>query len=367
MEYTSPNQRFGAEAGLRMDHLYFVGKDFDVVTTPVWNPRLNLDFGILKDKDLFGVSGFLESLTATVGTGLFSSMNENISFIEGNNKGLDEMTLNRSWTSVVGTKLDFAGGYSFHIEGYYKYVFNRAHILADLSSNSVDVGFGFDGEGQIWGFDLQLQKMESRYIDGWISYTSPHAKYYEPPSREFGFGGIGGGAEEENDWYWPSFHRFHNFNLVLNIKPVKRFNIAARFGFASGQPSTKRTYSAVTPYPVQQATWDEATQKYIPVLDENGEPVIIQKFGRSVESEEKTRSAWSLPLDLKFSFFIFDPKGRVQTEIYLGAENLLSLVYNPQTNNTTYNEYTGKEDAGSNSASYDLPIPMVSFGFKWSY
>jgi hypothetical protein len=103
------------------------------------------------------------------------------------------------------------------------------------------------------------------------------------------------------------------------------------------------------------------------MTDADGNQVIIQKFGREEISQEETRSVWSLPLDLKFSFFIFDKKGRVQTEIYLGAENLLSLVYNPQTTTTTYNEYTGKEDTGSNSASYDLPIPMVSFGFKWSY
>ncbi|GHT77677.1 hypothetical protein FACS1894130_02810 [Spirochaetia bacterium] len=362
MEYTSPNRRFGAEAGIRMDHLYFVGKDFDVVTKPVWNPRLNMDFGILKNRDLFGIAGFLESLTATVGTGLFSSMNENISFVEGHNRGLDEMKLNRSWTSVIGTKLDFAGGWSFNIEGYYKYIFNRAHILADLTGGSVDVGFGFDGEGRVWGFDLQLQKMESRYIDGWISYTFTHARYYEPSSSDFGFGGIG---EAGNGWYWPSFHRFHNFNLVLNIKPVRRFNIALRFGFASGRIYTEVENEKIIPYPVQQATWNEATHQYDPVLDAAGNPVIIQKFRREVEQVE-TRGPWNFPLDLKFSFFLFDRKGRVQTEIYLGVENLLSLVYRPETN-TSYNEYTGKEDEGGNIASYGLPIPMVSFGFKWSY
>ncbi|GHV79875.1 hypothetical protein AGMMS49944_16660 [Spirochaetia bacterium] len=361
LEYTTPNQFFGAELGLRMDHLYFAGKDFDVVTKPIWNPRLNLDFNILKNKDLFGIPGFLESLSATAGTGLFSSMNENISFIEGNNKGLDDMKLNRSWTSVIGTKIDVTGGWSFTIEGYYKYVFNRAHILADLSGNSVDVGWGFDGEGHIGGFDLQLQKLTSRYIDGWISYSFTYARYREPSSSEFGFGGIG---ENGNEWYYPSFHRFHNFNLVLNIKPVRQFNIALRFGFASGQPAVKTTYGDVIPYPVQQVTWDG--EKYQPVLDENGNQVIIQKFRRIPIREEKTRGPWALPLDLKFSFFIFNRKGKVQTEIYLGVENLLSLVYKAEET-TTYNGYTGKEDKGSNTAAYGLPIPMGSFGFKWSY
>jgi hypothetical protein len=360
-EYTTPNQFFGAEAGIRMDHLYFAGKGFDVVTDPIVNPRLNLDFNILKNRDLFGIPNFLESFGVTIGTGLFSSMNENISFIEEGNEGLENLTLNRSWTTVAGTKLDFAGGYSFNIEGYYKQVFNRAHIMADLEDNSVAVKWGFDGEGRIWGFDLQMQKLQSRYIDGWISYTFTDAKYYEPSEGDYGDSGGG------DDWYYPSFHRFHNFNLVLNIPPVRNFNIAFRFGFASGQPATKTTYGPVYPYPVEQVSWNEATGKYEPVLDENGKEVIIQKFRRDVIGREKIRSPWSFPLDLKFSFFIFDRKGKVQTEIYLGAENLMSLVYNPRSNNTTFNEYTGREDEGSNSASYDLPIPMVSFGFKWSY
>jgi hypothetical protein len=71
---------------------------------------------------------------------------------------------------------------------------------------------------------------------------------------------------------------------------------------------------------------------------------------------------------MKFSFFRFDHKGRVQTEIYLGAENLLAPVFAALDSGVvTFNEYTGKVDMGGNSASYGLPIPMVSFGMKWSY
>jgi hypothetical protein len=52
-------------------------------------------------------------------------------------------------------------------------------------------------------------------------------------------------------------------------------------------------------------------------------------------------------------------------EIYLAAENLLAGIYRP-IGNTTFNEYTGREDPGG-SGNFDLPIPMVSFGFKWRY
>jgi len=49
LEYTTPDQRFGAELGLRLDHLYFTGKNFDVSVKPALNPRLNLDYIILKN------------------------------------------------------------------------------------------------------------------------------------------------------------------------------------------------------------------------------------------------------------------------------------------------------------------------------
>jgi hypothetical protein len=355
VEYTSPNQRFGTELGLRVDHLYFLGRDFSVQTLPALNPRLNIDFGILENR------GVIDSLTVTAGTGLFSSINETISFIE-KNSGIDDfdMKMNRSWTSVIGTKVDFEQGYSFNIEGYYKRVFDRAYVSADTTaSNTIIRTFAFDGVGNVWGFDLQLKKFEARHWDGWISYSFNWAKYMDPQEGDQGLS-MGSTESMDSRWYYPSFHRFHNFNLVLNIKPVRLLNIAVRFGFASGRV-TNKVSDEIYPYPVQ-----EVDENYQPVVDESGNPVIIQKYRRDSWYDENERTAWSLPLDVKVSFFLFDYKGRVQTEIYIGAENLLAMIYRPQ-GNTSFNAYTGTVDTGSNSASYGLPIPMVSFGFKWSY
>jgi hypothetical protein len=350
-EYASPNQRLGAELGLRVDHLYFKGKDFAVQTMPALNPRLNIDYALLKN------AGNIDTLSVTAGTGLFSSMNTLISFIE-KNSGLEDfdLKLNRSWTSVLGLKLDLAQGYSFNIEGYYKRVFDRAYITADTSSGSaITPTFSFDGIGNVWGFDLQLQKLESRYVDGWISYSFNWAKYYDPQSGDESLNGNDGGL-----WYYPSFHRFHNCNIVLNIKPAQSFNIGVRFGFASGTP-TNKVGDEIYPYPAQIVD-----ENYQPKIDIDGNPVIVQKYDRDSWYDENERTSWSLPLDVKFSFFLFDRKGRVHTEIYFAAENLLSLVYTPQ-GNTSFNDYTGREEAGGGGAAFDLPIPMVSFGFKWSY
>jgi hypothetical protein len=352
LEYTSPNQRFGAEIGLRLDHLFFKGKNFSLQTIPALNPRVNFDFGILKNRGIF------DSITATIGTGLFSSMNPLISFFDPNqfaigqnaDLGKIDIKFNRSWTSVIGFKFDFLEKYSFNIEGYYKYVFDRGYITADLSGGLVPK-FNFDGTGNVWGFDLQLQKLESRFFDGWVSYTFTWAKYRDPSGGGEGIS-MGSTDTEGGHWYYPSFHRFHNFNLVLNIKPLIWFNIAVRFGFASGQPRNK-VDDKIYPYPVLY-------------INEDGEPVIIQKYRRNSWYDENERSAWSLPMDIKFSFFPTKRKGKTGLEIYLAGENLLSLVYKP-AGRTTFNEYTGKEDQGTSSGSFDLPIPMLSFGFKWRY
>ena len=359
LEYTSPNQRIGTELGLRLDHLYFKGKDFDFQTEPALNPRLNIDFGLVKNK------GHLDSLTATIGTGLFSSMNQLISyynpkqFVLGKNAD-DNVKFNRSWTSVAGFKFDFYDKYSFNIEGYYKRVFDRAYITAPTNAdNNFAPTFNFDGVGNVWGFDLQLQKLESRYWDGWISYTFTWAKYHDPSGGDQGLS-MGSTDTDGERWYYPSFHRFHNCNVVLNIKPLRWLNIGIRFGFASGQPRNK-VDKEIYSYPVQVV--DELGN---PGIDENGDPVIIQKYDRNSWYDENERTAWSLPLDIKFSFFPTNRNGRASMEIYLAGENLLSVVYKPE-GRTTFNEYTGKEDTGGSSGNFDLPIPMVSFGVKWRY
>jgi hypothetical protein len=353
IEYTSPNQRFGTELGLRVDHLFFKGDDFSFQTVPALNPRFNVDFGILKNR------GIIDSLTLTAGTGLFSSINPLLCFFNPKQFGTEdskiddiEVKFNRSWTSVIGTKIDFAQKYSINIEGYYKYVFDRGYVTADMSTGKIVPSFNFDGIGEIWGFDIQLQKLESRYLDGWISYTYTWAKYRDPKA---GGNGLSMGSTETigDLWYYPSFHRFHNFNLVLNIKPLTWFNIALRFGFASGQPIDK-VDSKIYPYPVM-------------IVNENGEITdILQKYSRNSWYDENERTPWSFPLDIKFSFFPVNKNGRASLEIYAAGENMMSLFYTPP-GRTTFNQYTGKEDQGGSSGSFDLPIPMVSFGFKWRY
>jgi hypothetical protein len=248
---------------------------------------------------------------------------------------------------VAGIKLDLGGGINFNIEGYYKYIFNRAYVYADINPLRTVTDYRFDGVGRVWGFDLMLQKLESRYWDGWISYSFNHARYRDPSSisSDINVGSLGSGMG--TNWYYPYFHRFHNLNLVLNLKPTRGFNIAARLGFASGIP--RETVGVPAMYWVSMP-----------------DGTNIPKFKRDETYSDTERTTFSIPMDLKFSFYRFDKNGKVQTEIYFSIENIQSLFYTPKTNKSI-NEYTGQEEEGSDSVSYELPIPMVSFGFKWSY
>jgi hypothetical protein len=343
LEYQNPRRRFGAELGLRAEHFYFIGRDFTIQTIPVFNPRLNLDFEILKNRNS------INTLAITVGTGLFSSMNDAISSIDRINDIDDfELKPNRSWTSLLGIKIDFAEKFSFNIEAYYKHVFDRAYTVTTTYTTYTPVGeiappgpaknipvtdYWFNGRGRIAGFDFILQKLESRYLDGWLSYSFTWAQYRNPNTipgtlpGDITSDGMPAKVDPDkypktgNDWYYPEFHRYHNINLVLNFKPSPSFNIGTRFGFASGKPKNE-------------------------------------------ETGERTGFSW--PVDVKFSFFRFNPRGKVNTEIYLGIENLQSLVYDAIWI-ARVNGYTGEEEPSEYKPVYDLPIPMVSFGVKWRY
>ncbi|MFP3043635.1 hypothetical protein LQZ19_17605 [Treponema primitia] len=326
MEYQSPSQRFGAELGLRVEHFYFIGRDFTLQTMPVFNPRLNLDFNVLKNK------GFADSLSLTAGTGLFSSMNDAITSIDISNNLTDfELKPNRSWTSLLGAKIDFAEKYSFTIEGYYKHVFDRAytvtHTFIDPSNpyeKTNEIDYWFNGTGRVIGFDCMLQKMESRYLDGWLTYSFTWAQYRDPnavPDPIPAGADIDSYPKTGTEWYYPSFHRYHNINLILNLKPSKDFNIGLHFGFASGKPTA----------------------------DDPGK-----------------RIGFSWPVDIKFTWFRFNPKLKTHTELYLGIENVQSLI-NVAEWITEANSYTGDEATSEYTPVYDIPIPMVSFGFKWRY
>jgi hypothetical protein len=335
LEYKTEDQRFGMELGLRGEHYLLTGDGFTVKGIPLANPRVNFDFGVLED------AGPVDRLTLTIGTGLFSSINSSLQNVSSeNNIGEYQNIQNRSWTSVGGTRIDFPG-FTFTLEGYFKYVFNRAYTendYEDLDSGIAEreTNYYFDGKGIIWGFDCMLQKFYSRHWDGWISYSYINSKYKDPQSQ--------GLSRNRGGWYYPSFHRFHTLNIILNWKPVKAVQLTTRFSLASGIPIPE-------------------TVDIIPDPNVPGSP---PPYIRIREYADNSRAGFVIPLDIKLSLFKFNKKGKVSREVYFSFENLLSLVYKAE-GPKDFDRNTGRETPGNSIASYDLPIPLVSFGIKWSY
>jgi hypothetical protein len=346
IEYNSPAKRFSSELGLRTDHYYLSRDNLSLRTRPVLNPRLNLDFNLLQDRFIF------ESINLIVGTGLFSSMPNMIVAAE-EKFIINEIKPTRSWTSVVGAELNFPNGININIEGYYKHIYDRMYVPLkfDLEGN-IDTQYYFNGHGRIWGFDLLLKKKRSRFWDGWISYSYNWTQHRDPNAGDFEMSV--NSTAISNEWYFPYYHRFHSLNLILNVRPTQRVNIYTRFGFASGKQILKRVGSGPESYPVY--IYDSHTDK----------GYFIEKYYWNEVWDKDNRTTPLMQMDIKISFLNSNTAGKVRFEAYSALENILSLLYTTQ-GNTYFNSYTGEVARGRTSASYSLPFPIPSFGFKFSY
>jgi len=350
LEWQNPEGRLGAELGLRADHFHVKGRTFSLGTVPVLNPRLNLSYNLLRN-----LPG-LESMDLALGTGLFSSMNNAIFSAEEQYR-IDEIRPNRSWTSVAGMNLAFPEGLGLNLEFYYRHVFDRMYVPVEVSPNrDPEIRPNFDGLGRIWGADLMLRRVQSRMLDGWLSYSFNWAKYLDPDGDGSSAVLSGAGGSQ---WYFPSYHRFHNLNLVLNFRPTPRFNIYARLGLASGVQLSRRIGDKPQVFPV-----------FVYTPGETGY-FVIRYFWPSVPDENNRTSA-SMPMDVKFSMFGGGraPRSLTRWELYFAVENVLGLLSSQlglSQGNQRFDQYTGEVSQSSFSANYEIPIPVPSLGFKITF
>jgi len=119
--------------------------------------------------------------------------------------------------------------------------------------------------------------------------------------------------------------------------------------------SSIRTTDAPISYPVYV---------YDPDHPENNK--FIEVYYWPSRRDEKNRTTPSLPMDMKLSIFGSNKNVKTRYEVYMAVENILALIYNSQ-GNTSFNRYTGQIDEGNTTASYEMPIPIPSFGVKLSY
>ncbi len=340
LSYGTADDAVRFELGVRLDHYYILGppdSDFELDTKIAANPRFSLTF------DLFDDSAKQDRLAATIGSGLFSRPTSQKNLLDKSfNIQSGQLGPDRTWTSVAGIELLLGGEYKFQIEGYFKYGFERFYFEQIYSASTLSIQPHFDGESIIWGIDLLAQRLESRYLDGWISYSFNWTRYRDPQHQAANGSQYGAGS---GDWYWPDFHRFHSANLFLNWKPVDGFSLITKLSFGSGTP--------------QQQT---GSVNAMAARRQDG--VIEEFYTRTQEYSDSLRTELSIPLDLKFTWHWYDKDSKVRSEFYFGAENVLTNLYEPK-GATAYDSATGEEYPGT--VSFSVGIPLFSIGFNWSY
>ncbi|MBN2545160.1 MAG: hypothetical protein JXB50_05135, partial [Spirochaetes bacterium] len=323
------------ETGCRIDHNVIYGPDYHINTYPIPGPRFNLTYTPFKNLK------YLESLSFSAGVGLFSK-SPDVSNITGDMGIKDfEVTIPKTLTTVVGTELNFPIGLTFKIEGYYKYVYDRYYINRDNSGKETKFLIHTDGIGHASGFDLTVEKSFSRWLDGSITYSFIYARLLNPSTDGSEADSSMGGAPNGN-WYYPSYHKFHNFNILLNIRPAQWCTITPKFVLSSGalrsETSTEESYGVL----------------------EDGQ--VMEMYTTKSEYNDSLRDDVNMQFDLKVSFSSFFPKTKVKWEAFMSVENLFVFLYSPSRGGMV-NQFTGKSQSSS-GANYGSQIPIPNFGFK---
>ena len=333
------------ELGARVDHFVsFYGTSI-LNTYPVANPRFYLSYTPIRDKK------YLEYFTISFGTGLYSKT-PNIYFAKDNKHKFNDIQQEKLFSTIIGAETMFDFGLNIKLESYFKYYFHRNYKNKVIIGNDAEWRQYSDGQGFAAGFDIIIKQKISRYIDGWASYSFVFG-YFNNPSTD--------GLTESDDgqpvgrWFYPSYHRWHSFNLVLNIKPVTFLTISPSIGIHSGLPQ-------------KQFTGDTVMYRIDTPQD------ALELYYRKKEYSDTARTYPSVPINFKIAFHHYFPRTQVKMEIYFAMDNILSMaidkggknlepIYSPDQE-IVIDKYTGNE-MNKFTPAYESFLP--SFGIKVSY
>ncbi len=344
--YGTADGRLTGEAGIRGEHFYLWNDTFTLNTWPVADPRVNASWKAMQNR------GVLDVLTLSAGTGVFSMFPPD-SIAASQDYGIKsfEISPDRAWFQVLGAEADLADGWLFRIESYYKHYFSRLYLTGfyDTDTNGIKVTAHTNGKGYSAGADFFIQKKDGRYFDGYLSYSFNIAKFNNPDALD-SEGNYSFAGEPLKKWFYPSFHRFHNLNLVLNWKPARGITFTTKASLASGAPKAEagETYM----YPV--------------LLVQDGTTRVIERYKRTENYSDTLRTDLSCPVDFRLAFSDYYPGTKVRWEMYFGLEDAFVNIYSPKTN-PGFDEFTGKELENSDQADFGIGIPIPSVGFKISY
>ncbi|HOV14134.1 MAG TPA: hypothetical protein PK771_07615, partial [Spirochaetota bacterium] len=335
------------ELGLRVDYSAYTNGNFSLNTIPAFNPRFFISYTPVRNQS------WLDYFTISFGTGLYSKMPTYIYDMEKQKLSDFSIKQPQTLTNIIGTEFLFAYGIKLKMEGYYKFYFNRYYQNSryNLTTNQIDYLSHSDGTGHSAGFDIVIEKKISRYVDGWISYSFNYVRFFNPSTDDVANKSTMNG-EPTDMWYYPSHHRFHSMNIVVNIKPLNWLTITPSFGVHSGLPM-KEFYGDTSKTDI---TYNSDT---------------ISIYSKNERYNEDLRTGVSLPLGIKLTAHFFVPRTRVKFEFYFAIDNILGmpindkgkLLWSPDTKKMI-DKYTGNI-IDTPAAPYETFWP--SFGIKISY
>ncbi len=332
------------DIGCRLDHSFLMGEnDFSLNTYPVPGPRLNLTF-----TPPWSNNFFLDN-TFSIGSGLFSKNPfESVAINAG--LGLEdfEIAIPKTFMNLIGWETSFPLGFRFKIEAYYKFIFDRfySNSVINESTDEQETRIHNDGIGHAGGFDFLLDRKTSRHFDGLLSYSFIYARYYYPEAD-----GVKSAINPREEWYFPSFHRYHTLHLLLNIKPVRSMTLTVKLSFATGTPKTE---------------FGEKEMFVGSIENPDGSTAVAEMYSRKSFYSDTLRQNISLPLDVKLSFNNFFKNSRLRWEGYIAVQDLLApLLYSILPGENVNTSIWSGEDQAAPSAAFSIPLPSI--GFELSY
>ncbi len=340
--FGSEQSTLRGELGIRGEHFYLWNKGYDLKTMPVVNPRASINWTPIRNH------GIIDSVTFSAGSGIFSQFPILLTAME-DKYDIDDYELgpDQSWFHVAGIEAQFPQTWSFRIEGYFKHYLKRLYAVGYYNEQTGDTDIEADdnGKGYTAGFDLMLRKKQGRYFDGYLSYSFIYSRFKNPMDKR-GDTTTTIDGDPLDEWYYPSFHRFHTLNLILNWRPSPGFTFTLTSSLATGSPRRQVGDIEMTPTLF------------------NGE--VVERYTRSSFYSDTLRTDISCPVNVRISFSNYYTNSKVRWEYYIGLEDIFVNLYKPESN-STFDPYTGEEVKDSDSADFNIGIPILSIGYKISY
>ncbi len=336
------------ELGVRFEHmvLFNTSDDFCLNLIPDVSPRASITLTPFKDK------GLLDKASFTAGSGLFTSTPRDIMLIT-NGMGIGDFDLhqNRAIFAVLGADAALTNGWSFKLEAYYKHYLSRIYYynISTEASGYRDSTMVYrdNGKGHIFGVDAMIEKKVGDKWDGYLSYSFVYSRLKNPSVVEKNDHVQTMSNAPLDEWFYPSYHRFHTLNIVSNWHFGKGWTFTVKGTLATGAP--KEEIGNISCY---AAVMEDGT--------------VVQRYSRSSIYSDTLRTQISCPVDLRISYQWKTHNDKFNWEFYFALQDIFVNLYSPK-GEKSFNSYTGEPSEKAESADFSIGVPIPSLGIKMNF